>query len=152
MIEVIPGSEVLQMLRRVASNPRRFSELTLCAPFIDEPVARKLEPTILRAARAGCVVNVITRKLSATLLHRIRMNAGRRVRLVIRDDVHAKAYVAHSRDAPSSEAIVTSANLTLGGLDSNEELGVRIKATTEHGRKAFEQVARRLKKLTVSRI
>jgi phosphatidylserine/phosphatidylglycerophosphate/cardiolipin synthase-like enzyme len=148
MIEIIPGKEVVRLLAKVAARPQLFSELTLCSPFIDEQASDRLRPVIESAVGAGCAVSIVTRLASAGRVVHACGHVRRAVHLVYRDDVHAKAYVVQARSGRgSSEAIITSANLTRAGLGRNREIGVRIRPTSLDGRRAFEQVRRNLRDL-----
>lgn len=145
MIEVVPGKEVLRLLATVAACPQLFSELTLCSPFIDEQISGRLQTVVEKAVRAGCSVSIVTRSTSADQVTYACRRVRRVVRLVYRDDVHAKAYVVQTRPGRGpSEAIVTSANLTDAGLGRNLEIGVRMRTSSLNGRRLFEQVRRNL--------
>lgn len=149
MIEVVPGIDVLRLLSTVATSPQRFSELTLCSPFIDEEISDRLRNVVEKAVRAGCAVRIITRPTTADRVADACRQVRRVVRIVCRDDLHAKAYVVHARPGQgTSEAIVTSANLTDAGLGRNLEIGVRIRTSSRDGRRLFEQVRRSLRDLS----
>jgi Phosphatidylserine/phosphatidylglycerophosphate/cardiolipin synthases and related enzymes len=149
MIEVVPGKEVLRMLAMVALRPQLFSELTLCSPFIDEKASDRLRTVVEKAVRAGCAVSIVTRSTSADRVAHACSRVRRAVRLVYRDDVHAKAYVVQARPGGGpSEAIVTSANLTHAGFGGNLEMGVRIRTSSHNGRRLFEQVRRNVRDLS----
>jgi phosphatidylserine/phosphatidylglycerophosphate/cardiolipin synthase-like enzyme len=149
MIEVVPGKDVLRLLSAVATSPQLFSELTLCSPFIDEEISDRLRNVVEKAVRAGCAVSIVTRTAAADRVAHACGRVRRAVRIVCRDDVHAKAYVVQARPGQGlSEAIVTSANLTDAGLGRNLEIGVRIRTSSLGGRRLFEQVRRNLRDLS----
>jgi phosphatidylserine/phosphatidylglycerophosphate/cardiolipin synthase-like enzyme len=149
MIEIIPGREVVKLLTDVASRPQLFSELTLCSPFIDEDASDRLRTVVEKAVSAGCAVTIVTRPISAVRISHVCERVRRTVRVVYRNDLHAKAYVAQARSGRGpSEAIVTSANLTNAGFGGNLEIGVRIRPSSLKGRRLFEQVRRNVRDLS----
>lgn len=142
MIAASIGTEVLAFLDRVRTRTDRFKEIVVCSPFIDPVMADRLVALLVEARRTQCAVRVITTPDSAQCLS--RMLPGHQVfwraALVSRYRLHAKVYLAVARRAGESEAIVTSANLTVDGTSENIEFGIRVLATTETGRRVLQQV------------
>jgi len=142
MIVTSIGTDVMAFVDRVRTRTDRFKEIVICSPFIDAVMADLLVGLLLDGRRTQCAVRVITTPESAQFL--VPLLPGHRAfwrdALVTRRRLHAKIYLAVARRADESEAIVTSANLTIGGTSANIELGIRILATTEFGRRVLQQV------------
>lgn len=142
MIATSIGTDVIAFLNRMHTRTDRFKEIVICSPFIDAAMADRLVPLLGEARRTQCAVCVITTPESARFLaprlpgHPVFWRAS----LISRRRLHAKVYLAVARRPGESEAIVTSANLTVDGTSENIELGVRVLATTEFGRRVLEQV------------
>jgi phosphatidylserine/phosphatidylglycerophosphate/cardiolipin synthase-like enzyme len=142
VITISTGGDVQGLLARVQNAPEAFSALTVCTPFIGPAEARELASLMIHADHVGCGVHVITTVAGAKVLNsalpRSTLLAKKRVK--VRRNLHAKFYVAISRRARSSEAIVTSANLTRGGLRCNRELGIRAKNNSDAGAQLIHKV------------
>src|SRR5207249_463156 len=101
------------------------------SPFIDtqlSPLVRELAERAYHEQRAFLV---ITRPPAATmLLAGLPGPSARWTKLLrVHTHLHAKAYLGLGRGG-ASKAIVTSANLTVAGLETNVELGVRADTTS----------------------
>lgn len=142
MIALCEGNAVARLLDRVVARPGDWRQVDLCAPFIDGAAIPRLISLALDGPGAGCGLRVITSVGCAKLLCSLLPGPARHWRRVImaRSGLHAKAYLAVGRDRRTSEAIVTSANLTAGGLASNLELGVRATSSTDAGRRMVGDV------------
>jgi HKD family nuclease len=142
MIATSIGTDVIVFLDRIRSRTHRFKEITICSPFIDTMMAERLVALLTEAHRTRCAVRVITTPESAQFL--VPMLPGHpvfwRSALIPRRRLHAKVYLAVARRASESEAIVTSANLTVCGTSENIELGIRVLATSDSGRRVLQQV------------
>jgi hypothetical protein len=144
MIALSNGSDVRDLLEHVRRRPERHRELIICSPFIDP----ELDETVEALAAAltttgGGLLLVTTREAGRGVRARLGGPATRRAIVVTpRRRLHAKAYIAVARRPRESEAIVTSANLTLAGLDTNIELGVRATPSCDAGRDLIAQTSR----------
>jgi phosphatidylserine/phosphatidylglycerophosphate/cardiolipin synthase-like enzyme len=143
VIDMSTGRDVVGFLHRVENGIANYGEVVICSPFIDPPLVLALARLAHAARRAQCGFRIITsplaaKALRATLPGRPREWEGK---VIARARLHAKVYIAitRSRNA-ASEAIVTSANLTLGGIEGNLELGVRIAGTSDSGSRLLQQV------------
>jgi hypothetical protein len=142
MISISIGTDVIAFLDRIRSRTGRFKEIVICSPFVDATMAERVAMLLLEARRTQCAVRLITTPDGAQL---VRASLPRhptfwRDALVSRRKLHAKVYLAVARRRGESEAIVTSANLTVDGTSENIELGIRVLATTEFGRRLLQQV------------
>jgi HKD family nuclease len=150
MIALVSGAAVERLLIRATINSSNYSQVILCAPYIDHSAVARLRALCVAAAQTGCAVTVITTPGGVVLLKEFRQNPRLRMKLVVRARIHTKAYLMLARKFTQiSEAVVTSANLTLAGFRSNEELGVHIRCTSVGGRRLLEQVDRSLRRLTI---
>lgn len=142
MIELCNGRDVSDLLDLVTARPEEFRQVDLCAPFIDGNAVPRIVDLAMAASPHRCGVRVVTSPSGAALLLSLLPAPARRWRHTIlsRRGLHAKAYLAIGRGRRPSVAIVTSANLTGAGLDSNVELGVRAVASTELGRRLIGEV------------
>lgn len=150
MIEFASAADVLRLLDRVTAHIGRYSDVILCSPFIDDDGLHTLEHMAGSASDAGCGLGIITANHAIDRVA-ARLGARRQTRLVGCPHLHAKFYLAVARNDALTEAIVTSANLTLGGLTSNIELGVHIAATTPYGRALLHQIDRFARRLALNR-
>jgi hypothetical protein len=138
MIHTSDGADVIRLLERVAQYPERYRELTICSPFIGEPLLRTIVRLAERTRPVRCVLRVVT---SGACAGEIARHAPQTVPFVIpKQRLHAKVYIAIARRETESEAIVTSANLTPGGTVHNVELGIRAVSQTDAGRRLLEEV------------
>jgi hypothetical protein len=138
MIHTADGADVIRLLERVAQYPERYSELTICSPFIGEALVKTIVRLAERTRRVRCVLRVVT---SGVCAGEIARQASQAMPFVIhRPRLHAKVYIAIGRRQAESEAIVTSANLTPGGTVHNLELGIRAVSKTDAGRRLLEEV------------
>ena len=138
MIHTSGGADVIRLLERVAQCPERYFELTICSPFIGEPLLKTIIRLAERTRRVGCVLRVVTSRACAGAIAR---HAPQTAPFVIpRQRLHAKVYIAIGRRDTESEAIVTSANLTPGGTVHNVELGIRAVSKTDAGRRLLDEV------------
>jgi phosphatidylserine/phosphatidylglycerophosphate/cardiolipin synthase-like enzyme len=142
MIATSMGTDVIAFLDRVRARTDRFKEVIICSPFVDGQMADRLAMLLVEARPAQCAVRVVTTPEAAEFLSaRLPGHpAFWRGNLVARRRLHAKIYLAVARRPRESEAIVTSANLTIDGMSENIELGIRVLATTEFGRRVLQQV------------
>jgi hypothetical protein len=67
--------------------------------------------------------------------------------VISRQRLHAKVYLAIGRRLEDTEAIVTSANLTRGGVADNIELGIRITGECREGRRILADVQHFVRRL-----
>ena len=142
MISTSIGTDVIALLERVRARTTRFKEIVICSPFIDEAMLQRLVPLLCEARRTQCALRLITVPEAAKRLqerlpgHHVLWRGV----IVSHRRLHAKIYLAVARRPAESEAIVTSANLTVEGTSENIELGVRVLATSESGRRVLQQV------------
>jgi phosphatidylserine/phosphatidylglycerophosphate/cardiolipin synthase-like enzyme len=141
-MEIVNGRAISQLLQRVALDPRRYREVVVCTPFLDEETAPLVRQLAVYAPREHCGFTLLTRREAARrVLDGLPAPVHRWSRSVrVRHRLHAKVYLAMARLPRESEAIVTSANLTFDGLGVNEELGVRFTGRTSAGRLALLSV------------
>jgi phosphatidylserine/phosphatidylglycerophosphate/cardiolipin synthase-like enzyme len=141
-MDIVTGQAVSQLLERVTLQPALYREVLVCTPYLDDDTASLVGQLAVKAPRYRCGFTLIT-----------RIEAARRViaalpapvqrwsqSIRVRHRLHAKVYLAIARLHRDSEAIVTSANLTLDGLRLNEELGVRFTGNTSEERSALVSV------------
>jgi hypothetical protein len=130
----------MRLLNSVQRCPNQFTELILCSPFLDEEIVPMVVDLAKRTDRAGCGFRILTKPAAANRLYAAFFdNARWSKKIIVHQDLHAKIYLAISRER-QSEVIVTSANLTLAGIEGNVELGIRATATSRIGRVLVEQV------------
>ena len=148
MIATTAGRDVRRLLDAVRCRPQSASQLVICSPFVDPELLPLVSELADRTGRAGCAFRVITREPAATMLRHALSgsSAGRKALIVAHPRLHAKAYLRLDR-AGRSEAIVTSANLTVAGIDSNVELGIRATACSPLGRRIVADVRRILERV-----
>src|SRR6266446_10904820 len=149
MIDISTGGDVDRLLNRVVGHPKRYAEVTLCSPFIDERTLNRVLPLLQIAGENRCAVRVITSPEAAERL-RNRLKSDLRSRdaqLIESPRLHAKIYFAVARCGNDTEAIVTSANLTNAGIHQNIELGVRATPTSTSGRRLLYHVRHFIKRL-----
>lgn len=142
MIHLSLGSDVLALLERATARPERYKQVTICAPFIDAPMVKRLVLLAVASRRTQCGVQIITSpNAAASLRAALPGHPSSWDDLVIcRHSVHAKVYVSTARRHIESEAIVTSANLTRSGISQNVELGLRVVATCTPSRQLFDEI------------
>lgn len=142
MIDISTGRDVERLIERAIARPDRLSDVALCAPFIDERLMPRIAQLAVVTRRASCGFTIVTSAAAATtLIARLPGPAAFWRRMVVANDrVHAKAYVVTPRGRGHSHAIVTSANLTQGGIVGNSELGVSATSATPEGRNLVRAV------------
>lgn len=141
-MELVMGSSILPLLERVSHVPECFREVLVCTPYLDEATISLLASIALSARRAQCGFQLVTRSDPARrLLARMPGPIGRWQHIIrVRRRLHAKVYMALARRPRESEAIITSANLTLDGLETNDELGIMISGGTEVERLLLDKI------------
>ena len=148
MIAMASGRDVLRMLDRIAEGIGRYHQLTICSPFVDERMLDRLEHLISRSERARAHLLIVTTPaMLPTRLTAAALRARGSVRIAQLAALHAKFYLAIGRDFASTEAIVTSANLTVAGTSTNIELGFRITASTEADARILKELDRYSRRL-----
>lgn len=142
MIDISTGRDVERLIDRAIAQPDRLSDVAFCAPFIDEPMMDRIARLAVVTRDASCGFRIVTSTAAATaLVARLPgPPAFWRKTVVANDRVHAKAYVVTPRGRGHSRAIVTSANLTWGGIAGNFELGVSATSATPQGRHVVRAV------------
>jgi phosphatidylserine/phosphatidylglycerophosphate/cardiolipin synthase-like enzyme len=141
-MDIVDGRAVSQLLQRVALDPTRYREVVVCTPFLDDEMATAVRELAVNAPHGHCGFTFVTRREAARrLLDGLPAPLHRWSRFIrVRHRLHAKVYLAMARRHRESEAIVTSANLTVDGLGFNEELGVRFTGRTSEERLALLSV------------
>lgn len=151
MITLEHGDAVARLLKRATSRPDLYSEVILCSPYIDVALGIRIRVLVRSAEGAKCAITVVTSPAGAAQL-RAAFGDGkppRSLRVHVRPSLHSKAYAIIARKGRvASEALVTSANLTIAGLSRNDELGVRAIADSPSGRALYAQISRSLQRLT----
>jgi hypothetical protein len=125
MIHLATGKDVKRLIDSLRGKPALYRNAVLCSPFIDAEMLSCVSE-ILRSP-ASNVVTIITGPAAA---RNLKTSLGWHPHalcklIVVPHRLHAKVYVGVTNSRQTSEAIVTSANLTRGGLESNLEVGVR---------------------------
>ncbi|MES0171912.1 hypothetical protein [Mesorhizobium sp. M0006] len=142
MIEISTGKDVERLIDLAIARPDRLVDIALCAPFIDDRLLPRLAQLAVAARRANCGFRIVTSRNSATAL--LAQLPGPpafwRRTVVVNDRVHAKAYLVTPRGRGHAKAIVTSANLTWGGVAGNLELGVAATTGSAQGRRVVHAV------------
>lgn len=135
MIYISTGRDVERLIDHAIARPDRLSDVALCAPFVDERFLVRVVQLAVAARNASCGFRIVTSSASASaLLARLPGPAAFWKRAVVANDrVHAKAYVMTPRGRGHARAIVTSANLTRGGVAGNLELGVFASTASPQG-------------------
>jgi hypothetical protein len=130
-----------RFLRTIEAFPSRYSQVTVCSPFIDESLRERMARFAMAARGVGCGVRVITglTQIQGVARHATGISPARPNLLAI-PRLHAKVYLALARNRRNSIAIVTSANLTEAGLKRNIELGLILRATSPEGARIVEEV------------
>ncbi len=143
MISVANGSDVLHLLEKVTMGIRHYRRLTVCSPYVDSTMLARLERLAVRANWARSQLWIITTPAALASHLATSAQGGRnfvRVKVVAR--LHAKFYLAIAFEESSTEAIVTSANLTVAGTCTNIELGFRVAASTAPGARLLDELDR----------
>ena len=152
MIECASASDVARLLGRVRSRADKYSDLLLCSPFMDDDTISLVGLVAEATSSARCRLEIITAQQAVDRVKALLAPlVDRQIRLIGCPRLHAKFYVAIGRSEEHTEAIITSANLTAAGLTSNIELGVRIAATTPHGRTMLHHLDRFARRLAHNR-
>jgi hypothetical protein len=150
MIEFATAADVSTLLTRVLTRIDQYSEIVLCSPFISDQVLSNLREVARPSSAGRCDVEIITTPQAFN--HILVCTEGwQRTKVVGCSHLHAKFYLAVARKEQLTEAIITSANLTVAGLTSNIELGVRVTPATPHGRTLLRQIVRFARRLTTYR-
>jgi hypothetical protein len=152
MIRTSTGHDVERLLGRVGNHPDQYSEFVVCTPFVDDGMLARLVRLAEVVRRAQCGFVVITRPEAASKLRAAMPGhpAAWKGIVIGRPDLHAKVYLAVARLRNESEVIVTSANLTSAGVETNIELGVRVRPSTDHGRSLLADVRNFLERLAAA--
>src|SRR4051812_34010874 len=132
MIEISKGSDVIALVDKITAASHCYSEIIICSPFIDFELFPRLVLLARKVERSRCSLRIVTTgTFGKTLLKQLEQQPVlRHTVVVIHPRLHAKVYVALARHGRRSEAIVTSANFTRGGVRGNVELGVRVLCST----------------------
>jgi hypothetical protein len=148
LITVTTGRDVRRLLDGMRYRPERASQLVICSPFVDPSLVPFVVDLAGEAGRAGCTFRFITSEAVATMLREALRGSptSRKLTIVAHPRLHAKAYLRVDGGG-RSEAIVTSANLTLAGIESNVELGVRATTSSPAGCRLIADVRRILERL-----
>jgi len=141
-MEIVNGSAVSEFLQRVTAAASVYREIVVCTPFLDDQMASAVRKLAVSAPRVHCGFTLLTRREAARRvldgLPAPLYRWGRSIHVCHR--IHAKVYVAVGRADRDSEAIVTSANLTIDGVAVNDELGVRFTGSTPMERLALVSI------------
>jgi hypothetical protein len=129
-------------MKDVSRRPDLYAEVVVCSPFIDETMQRLLVRIARVTHAAQCGLRIITTSPTASALReRLPGHPAAWGHVVLgRQGLHAKVYLALSRQRALSEVIVTSANFTTAGIDENIELGIRARPSTDYGRQLMDEV------------
>ena len=148
MINTASGSDLRRMLAQVRRHADEYSMIVICSPFVDEELLPLIRDLADRASRRRAGFRLVTRPATAAKLFAVlpglRAHLGHM--LMLHPGLHAKVYLGLK--GTNGQAIVTSANLTAAGLESNIELGVRSDTTSHAGRQLVGQACRFLRDLS----
>lgn len=125
MISLCQPDAIIRLLERPLRSPALIRAVSISSPFIDDYGVELLGQIDQSWPRYA--FRLLTRPENAALL---RLVKWRRLRIDFLSGLHAKVYSVLGLDERLSEAIVTSANLTRAGLESNVELVVRVTGST----------------------
>jgi hypothetical protein len=151
MIAVASGSAVSSFLDAVIRHSDQFSEIILCAPFIDMDTAQRLSTLVLRTQRVSCGITIITAPVGNKALTTVVTCPERFavLKIRVRPNIHAKAYLAIARGRRGrSEAMITSANLPAPAFFTNFELGIHATTRSANGRTLVAQIRNTLSRLS----
>ena len=150
MIEVSTGEDINRLLVKVVDHPRRYANITLCSPFIDEEMLDRVIPLAHSAKRANCRVRLITSPEAARRFL-TRYNASRDDRVDILKStgprLHAKVYLAIARCKRRYRGDRHLGEFNQCWSYSNIELGVRITPTSQSGRRLLDHVRQFIKRV-----
>ncbi len=152
MIRISTGADLERFLSLVLATPERYAQIVICSPFIDTPMIDRLVRLAVACRRARCGLRVITCPSAAMNLCEVLPGhpATWHGAVIARAELHAKVYLAIARTRGDSEVIVTSANLTEAGVNTNIEFGVQAKGTSEPGCNLLWQVSHFLHRLAAA--
>ncbi len=148
MISTASGADLRRLLADTRRQVEEYSQFVVCSPFVDLELLPLIRDLTERMNRGRRDFRLVTRPATATMLLAAvpDLRALWANRLVLHPNLHAKAYLGLK--GTDGQAIVTSANLTIAGLESNIELGVRGNTTSPAGRQLVRQVGRFLRDLS----
>lgn len=148
MISVAEGQEVARLLDRLCTHAHQYAQLIICSPYIDATMRMRLELLAKRVANTGSALWIVTSPgIAQELIDERPLHTCSRVKITGCPALHAKFYVANAKPDGLTEAIVTSANLTVRGTSSNIELGMHIDSSSESGRRMLRDINRFAKDL-----
>jgi hypothetical protein len=142
MIQIVTGAEVLKLVDRMANRPDRFVERVICVPDIGLELLPRVCRLVGDAVEGRGAFRLITSpagERSVAFASQTRSARWQRT-VIVQQRLHAKIYLAIGRRLDDTEAIVTSANLTRGGVADNIELGIRITGDCKEGRRVLADV------------
>ncbi|SRR6266566_1343841 len=144
LIRVADGRDVLELFDEALGAPERYSEIVVSSPFVDQAGMAILDRLRSSSMSEGQRVRVVvTPSIAAEL--RSRWSEGvRGFEIVEQPRLHAKVYALVGRRQADSKALITSANLTCGGMARNLEAGVRITGSEQDHLAMIERVASRV--------
>jgi hypothetical protein len=125
MITICQSDAIFGTLMRATKVAPRLRALSVSTPFLDD-FGLNLLARVDRGP-AALALRLMTCPDNAGLLAKW---SWRRLRVHFVRGLHAKVYASLAFDRRQHEAIVTSANLTRAGLQSNLELGLMVTGST----------------------
>jgi len=145
MITTATGVDLRRFLVETSRHAVADSQVVVCSPFIGPELLPLIRNLTERMSRRRGSFRLVTRPATAAMLL-AALPELRTHTLVVHPSLHAKVYLGLNE--ANGQAIVTSANLTIAGLESNIELGVRGSTTSAAGRQLVSQVSRFLRELS----
>jgi hypothetical protein len=141
VIHIATGAEVLRLVDRMTS-PDRFVERVIRVPDIGLEMLPRVHDLLVAAVEGRTAFRLITSSSGLrSVASAVHCKSARWRRTVfVHHRLHAKVYLAIARRVGDTEAIVTSANLTAGGIADNIELGIRIIGDCNQGRRVLADV------------
>ena len=105
VIEPADGRRLLRLLDKAAAYPERYAAMTFCAPFVDQSILPRLVQAAVAAKKSACGFCVITSRDAANALKSALPGpaAHWREAIVVRDRVHAKAYLLEGRKPAATQ-------------------------------------------------
>ena len=143
---IVPGSAVEHLIRKATRSPERYRELIVNTAFLDERGCDLLEDVLI----AGASTDMRIRYELGSSAYASASNFIRDRSILIRS-LHSKVYGLVGRSAADDELLVTSANLTNGGMETNCETGVRMRASDHELRQVLYKVRDRSMRERVGR-
>ena len=134
--KIVKGQVVGQLLGKALERSSDYRRVLVVSAFLDPEFAEVLERLFRQADMCGLKVLVY---LGPVGYQAAPPKLRGRCHLV--RDLHAKVYALEGLRESDDDLVITSANLTRAGLESNIEVGLRLRGSSEGTRHMIRQVA-----------